>query len=48
LTVLLVEQKIAFARRVAGRFAILDKGRTVASGEMDGLNESLIDQHLRV
>ena len=48
LTVLLVEQKIAFARRVAERFTILDKGRTVASGEMGELNESLIDQHLRV
>lgn len=48
LTVLLVEQKIAFARRVAERFVLLDKGRTVASGEMDGLNEALIDQHLRV
>ena len=48
LTVLLVEQKIPFARRVAERFTILDKGRTVASGEMSGLNESLINQHLRV
>jgi len=48
LTVLLVEQKIAFARRVAGRFTILDKGRTVAAGEMDALSESLINRHLRV
>jgi urea transport system ATP-binding protein len=48
LTVLLVEQKIPFARRVAERFTILDKGRAVASGEMAGLNETLINQHLRV
>jgi len=48
LTVLLVEQKIPFARRVAERFTILDKGRAVASGEMAGLSEALINQHLRV
>lgn len=48
LTVLLVEQKIAFARRVAERFSILDKGRTVASGEMSGLNDGLVNQYLRV
>jgi urea transport system ATP-binding protein len=48
LTVLLVEQKIAFARRVAQRFCIMDKGRTVATGAMDELNETLVNQHLRV
>jgi urea transport system ATP-binding protein len=48
LTVLLVEQKIAFARRVAQRFCILDKGRNVATGDMAELSETLINQHLRV
>jgi urea transport system ATP-binding protein len=48
LTVLLVEQKIAFARRVGQRFCILDKGRSVATGAMAELSESLINQHLRV
>jgi urea transport system ATP-binding protein len=48
LTVLLVEQKIAFARRVAERFAIMDKGRAVACGEMSALDDALIDKHLRV
>jgi len=48
ITVLLVEQKIAFARRVAERFSILDKGRTVASGAMNELGDTLINQHLRV
>ena len=32
LTVLLVEQKLPFARRVASEFCILDKGRRVAAG----------------
>lgn len=48
LTVLLVEQKIPFARKLADRFCILDKGRSVAAGEMDELTEALITQHLQV
>jgi urea transport system ATP-binding protein len=48
LAVLLVEQKIGFARQVAQRFCIMDKGRTVANGAMDALSDALIDQHLRV
>jgi urea transport system ATP-binding protein len=32
LTVLLVEQKLPFARKYADRFAILDRGRRVAEG----------------
>ncbi len=48
LTVLVVEQKLPFARRVAQRFAILDKGRTVARGEMSKLTDELIDRHLGV
>ena len=48
LTVLVVEQKLPFARRVAQHFAILDKGRAVARGEMSDLTEELIGQHLGV
>ncbi len=48
LTVLLVEQKLPFARRVADRFCILDRGRRVADGEMGALDEGLIRQHLSV
>ena len=48
LTVLLVEQKLAFARRVGDRFTILDKGRTVAEGAMAGLDDGLVKQHLSV
>ena len=39
LTVILVEQKLPFARRVADRFLLLDRGRLKASGAMDGLTE---------
>ena len=48
LTVLLVEQKLPFARRVADRFCLIDRGRAVATGEMAELNETLIQQYLTV
>jgi urea transport system ATP-binding protein len=48
MTVLLVEQKLPFVRKVADDFAILDKGRLVASGELAGLTEELVARHLVV
>lgn len=48
LTVLLVEQKLPFARKVADRFCLLDRGRAVANGDMPALNEELIQQYLTV
>jgi len=48
LTVLLVEQKLPFARRVASRFCIMDRGRSVANGEARELTDALVRQHLAV
>ncbi|MGD8274711.1 MAG: urea ABC transporter ATP-binding subunit UrtE [Thiohalocapsa sp.] len=48
LTVLLVEQKLPFARRVADRFVILDRGRLMAAGPMPELSEDLVKQYLTV
>lgn len=48
LTVLLVEQKLPFARRVADTFCILDRGRSVASGEIAGLSDELVERYLTV
>lgn len=48
LTVLLVEQKLPFARRVASEFRIIDKGRVVATGDIAGLTDELVRQHLTV
>jgi urea transport system ATP-binding protein len=48
LTVLLVEQKLLFARKLADRFCILDRGRHVAAGEMKQLDDELIKQYLTV
>jgi urea transport system ATP-binding protein len=48
LTVLLVEQKLPFARRVADHFAILDRGKNVATGEIEQLSDELVRQYLTV
>jgi urea transport system ATP-binding protein len=48
LTVLLVEQKLPFARRVASEFRIIDKGRIVGSGPIAALTDDLVHQHLTV
>ena len=48
LTVLLVEQKLPFARRVASDLRILDKGRLVVSGKIAALTDELVKQHLSV
>lgn len=48
LTVILVEQKLPFARRVADRFVILDRGRLKASGPIDALSEDLVREYLTV
>jgi urea transport system ATP-binding protein len=48
LTVLLVEQKLPFARRVASEFCILDKGRRVAAGPIGDLTDDVVRAHLSV
>jgi urea transport system ATP-binding protein len=48
LTVLLVEQKLPFARRVASEFCILDKGRGVAAGPIEDLTDEVVRAHLSV
>ena len=47
-TVLLVEQKLPFARRVASEFVILEKGRCVAGGTIDRLTDDVVHEHLSV
>ena len=48
MTVLLVEQKLPFARWVAQQFCIVDKGRAVASGAIADLDDGLVRQYLTV
>ncbi len=48
MTVLLVEQKLNFARHVGKEFRLMEKGRIVASGEMSQLSDELVKKHLAV
>ena len=48
LTVLLVEQKLPFARKVADHFCILDRGKSVATGTIDQLSDELVREFLTV
>jgi len=48
LTVILVEQNVAFARRAARRFAIMEKGRAVVAGEVGELSDELVHRHMAV
>ncbi|HKY34529.1 MAG TPA: urea ABC transporter ATP-binding subunit UrtE [Polyangiaceae bacterium] len=48
LTILLVEQKLPFARRVGDYFCIMDRGRAVATGKMAELSDEMVNKHLKV
>ena len=48
LTVLLVAQKLPFAKKVATRFTIMDRGRAVAEGNIGELSSELVAKHLTV
>jgi branched-chain amino acid transport system ATP-binding protein len=48
MTILLVEHKLPFVRRVADRFCLMDKGRSVADGTLEQLDEDLINAYLAV
>ena len=48
LTVLIVEQKLPFVRRIASDFCILDKGRHVANGAISELTDEMVRHHLTV
>jgi urea transport system ATP-binding protein len=48
ISVLLVEQKLPFARRVASRFFLMERGAVVAAGAMEALTHDLVRRHLAV
>lgn len=48
LTVILVEQKLPIAKRVADKFVIVDRGANVFSGLMNELDDNLIKKYLTV
>jgi urea transport system ATP-binding protein len=48
ITVILVEQNVSFVRRAAHRFAMMEKGRVVASGDIGELSDALVHRHMAV
>ena len=48
MTVILIEQKLGFARRVGREFRLMERGRIVASDKMENLNDQLIRQYMSV
>ncbi|HEI8865895.1 ATP-binding cassette domain-containing protein [Serratia sp. AKBS12] len=48
ITILLVEHRLPFIRRVADRFCLMDQGRNVATGTVEQLDEGLISAYLAV
>jgi urea transport system ATP-binding protein len=48
LTVVLVEQNVAFARQAAHCFAMMEKGRIVVSGAIEELSDDMVHRHMAV
>ena len=46
MTVILVEQKLGFAKRVGKEFRLMEKGHIIASDVMVNLSEGLIKKDL--
>jgi urea transport system ATP-binding protein len=48
LTVVLVEQNVLFARQASHCFAMMEKGRVVASGAISELSDDMVHRHMAV
>ncbi|KHM50574.1 urea ABC transporter ATP-binding protein [Pseudoalteromonas distincta] len=48
MTIILVEQKLPFARAVAEQFNLIERGRIVSSGHIDDLSDELVNKYLSV
>ncbi|AXX91604.1 urea ABC transporter ATP-binding subunit UrtE [Malaciobacter molluscorum LMG 25693] len=48
ITVMLVEQKLPFARKHGDDFYVIDRGSVVANGEINQLSDDIIKKHLSV
>jgi urea transport system ATP-binding protein len=48
ITIVLVEQDIAFARRASARFALMEKGLFVAEGPISALSDDLVHRHMAI
>jgi urea transport system ATP-binding protein len=48
ITVIVVEQKVDFAKQLAQKFFIMEKGSIVANGSTDHLTDDLVHQYLAI
>ena len=48
MSIIVIEQKVQFARTAAHRFAVMDKGRIVATGRPEELTDEVIHKHMAV
>ena len=48
LTIVLVEQNVAFARQAADRFVMMENGRVVEQGTVDTLTDEKISKHMTI
>ena len=48
MTIILVEQKLPFARAVGEEFILMEKGQVISSGPMLDLNDDLVAKYLAV
>ena len=48
LTIVLVEQNVAFARQAAHAFIMMENGRVVAGGPIDGLTDDVVQRHMMI
>ncbi|PLY09749.1 MAG: urea ABC transporter ATP-binding subunit UrtE [Arcobacter sp.] len=48
ITVILVEQKLPFARKHGDDFFLIERGKVVANGEIEELNDEIVEQYLSV
>lgn len=48
MTIVLVEQNVAFARRASKRFILMDRGSVAAQGSVEELTDDLVHRHMAV
>ena len=48
ITIVLVEQDIAFARRASSTFALMEKGLFVSEGSISSLSDDLVHRHMAI
>ena len=48
MTIILVEQNVAFARSAAHAFIMVENGRVVAAGDIAGLTDDVVQRHMTI